>query len=139
MAGTTSFKRASWVHVSIATLLGAVLAGAAAADTSSSPPGSPGGSLAAPLESSLAEAAAVGGTVTIIESQSTNSGHDMDSRWQQVASGMGYSAGVAPQSTLDDISSLAGTDILVISSGVIDLPAGRRATIQQFVDQGGPV
>jgi hypothetical protein len=76
--------------------------------------------------------------ITIIESQSANSGHIMDLNWQAIATEMGHTATIVSQETLDDISNLAGTDILIVASGVIDLPPERVQTILQFVDSGGP-
>jgi hypothetical protein len=77
--------------------------------------------------------------ITIIESQSANSGHTMDVNWLNVATLMGNSAVIEPQTTLDNTDIFDFTDILVISSGVIDIPLSRRAIIQQFIEQGGPV
>lgn len=77
--------------------------------------------------------------VTIIESQSINSGHQMDINWESVIAGMGHTPTIAPQTTLDNISFLSGTDILIVSSGVIDLPANRINTIIQFLQSGRPV
>lgn len=76
--------------------------------------------------------------INIIESQSINPGHDMDVYWQAVATAMGYTASIEPQSFLDDIANLASTDILIVSSGVIDIPQNRKDVIQQYVTQGGP-
>lgn len=78
-------------------------------------------------------------TVTIIESQSENSGHDMDAEWLAVATALGHTAAIAGQSTLDDVANLAGTDILIVSSGVTALPAARVATILAFLMDGGQV
>ena len=77
--------------------------------------------------------------VTIIESQSENVGHDMDAEWLTVATALGHTAAIAGQSTLDDVANLAGTDILIVSSGVINLPAARVATILAFLMNGGQV
>ncbi len=77
--------------------------------------------------------------ITIIESQSINGGHDMDVEWEALATAMGHVATVVAQSTLDDIANLSGTDILIVSSGVIDLPAQSVQTIMQFMQETGPV
>ncbi|MBK9035020.1 MAG: hypothetical protein IPL61_27780 [Myxococcales bacterium] len=74
--------------------------------------------------------------ITIIESQSLNVGHNMDQRWADVATPLGHTVTIAPQTTLDDLANLATTDILIVSSGLIDLPTNRRATIDQFVSSG---
>ncbi len=77
--------------------------------------------------------------VTIIESQSFNSGHVMDTRWSAVVTSMGHTATILPQNTLDNNTFFATTDILIISSGVINLPANRVAVILQFLQSGKPV
>jgi hypothetical protein len=76
--------------------------------------------------------------ITIIESQSANSDHKMDLKWQARATALGHTATIVSQEALDDIGNLAGTDILIVASGVIDLPPNRVQTILQFVDSGGP-
>ena len=50
---------------------------------------------------------------------------------------MGYNAAIYPQTTLDNTDFFSGTDILLISSGVIDIPGNRQQVIQQWVQQGG--
>ncbi|MFN8393801.1 MAG: hypothetical protein U0176_03915 [Bacteroidia bacterium] len=75
----------------------------------------------------------------IIESQSFNSGHAMDVVWYNVVTGMGHTATILPQTALDNLASLGGYNILIVSSGVITLPAGRVTTIQQFVQSGRSV
>jgi Ca-activated chloride channel family protein len=71
--------------------------------------------------------------VAIIESQSFISGQDMDRRWLEVVNAVGYDARILPQSTLDAIENLASYDLLIVSSGVIDLAPARRAVIDAFV------
>jgi gliding motility-associated-like protein len=77
--------------------------------------------------------------ITIIESQSFNSGHRMDTLWKNLVISMGHNAVVAPQTTLDNNSFFSGTDILIVSSGVITLPPNRITTILQFIQSGKPV
>lgn len=77
--------------------------------------------------------------ITIIESRSANSGHVMDTVWAYLAGNLGYIPTIMPQSALDNNSFFANTDILIISSGVIDLPANRVNTIMEFIRSGGPV
>jgi len=77
--------------------------------------------------------------VTIIESQSYLNTDVMDVKWKNVAISMGYTASVVPQTTLDNSTFFAATDVLIISSGSIALPANRVATIQQFLQTGKPV
>jgi hypothetical protein len=78
-------------------------------------------------------------SISIIESQSENVGHNMDLNWQAVATNMGHIATILPQTTLDNTDFFSTTDILIISSGVIDIPTNRRQIIQQWVEQGGPL
>ena len=75
--------------------------------------------------------------VTIIES--TSGGHTMDGVWSSVVSGMGHTPTIAPQSTLNSNAFFAGTDLLIISSGVIGLSATAVTTIRQFMQTGKPV
>ncbi len=77
--------------------------------------------------------------ITIIESQSFNPGHAMDIEWSNVLTGMGHSPVISPQTTLDNTTFFANTDILIVSSGVILLPANRITTILQFIQSGKPV
>jgi hypothetical protein len=106
----------------------------AAVDNPSSPPGSP----AQPASQGYgASPARQPQAVTIIESAS--GGHSMDTVWAGVATAMGHTPTISPQTTLDDTGFFATTDILIVSSGVIGLPGNRVATIQQFIEQGGPV
>ncbi|NQU49923.1 MAG: hypothetical protein HQ519_14820 [Planctomycetes bacterium] len=106
-------------------------------DPCSTPPGAP--SFIAPPVSKPGVNPAASGNVLIIESQSANSGHDMDVEWQAVASGMGFTATINSQSTLDTTAFFATADILVISSGVITLSSSGIANIMDFVDAGGQV
>jgi hypothetical protein len=76
--------------------------------------------------------------ITIIESQSENASHTMDVRWQELATEMGHTATIVAQSALDDIANLEGTDILIVSSGIIELTPGRVQTIRAFVEDYGP-
>lgn len=63
----------------------------------------------------------------------------MDIAWESVLLGMGHTPTIAPQTTLDNTAFFATTDILIVSSGVIDLPANRINTIIQFLQSGKPV
>ena len=71
--------------------------------------------------------------ITIIESESFNPGHVMDQKWLTLAQGLGYTAAIYPQTTLDSTNFFSTTDILIVSSGVITLPANRIATILQYM------
>jgi len=79
-----------------------------------------------------------GFNVTIIESESFNAGQIMDSVWYGVCVSMGYTATIMPQTTLDNNTFFATTDLLIVSSGVIALPNNRILTIQQFLQTGKP-
>lgn len=74
--------------------------------------------------------------VTVVESQSYADWATMDETWRDQALAMGHAATIVPQETLDDIANLAATDVLIVPSGVIDLPEARVATIQAFVASG---
>ncbi|HRH38345.1 MAG TPA: T9SS type A sorting domain-containing protein [Flavobacteriales bacterium] len=77
--------------------------------------------------------------VTIIESQSGNSWAIQDSIWNVVATNMGFSSSIVPQSTLDAVDNLIGTDILVVSSGTISFSGTNHVqTIIDFVQTGRP-
>ena len=77
--------------------------------------------------------------IRIIESQSFNGGHAMDTKWASTATAMGHNPTISPQTTLDNNTFFLTTDILIISSGVINLPANRINTILQFIQTGKPV
>lgn len=77
--------------------------------------------------------------ITIIESRSLNSGHDMDKNWSKVITSMGHSPTIVPQSTLDTNSFFSSTDILIVSSGGISLSPKKINTILAFLKSGKPV
>jgi len=77
--------------------------------------------------------------ITIIESQSTNTAHDMDLQWQSVAAGMGHSATIVGQATLSSDAFMNTTDILIVSSGIIALSSTAVANIEEFMRRGGGV
>lgn len=77
--------------------------------------------------------------IKIVESSQSNPGHNMDQNWVTVASGMGHTPSIHPQSLLDNTAFFATTDVLIVASGVITLPANRITTIQQWVQSGKPV
>ena len=77
--------------------------------------------------------------VTIIESLTGNFWAVQDTVWRSVAVGMGYSATIVPQSTLDNITNLSATDILIVASGTISFTGTNHLqTIEQFVQSGRP-
>ncbi|HNF70802.1 MAG TPA: gliding motility-associated C-terminal domain-containing protein [Chitinophagaceae bacterium] len=77
--------------------------------------------------------------VRIIESQSYLSTDIMDLQWKNVVQNMGHTAVISPQSTLDNTTFFSTTDILIVSSGSINLPANRVNTILLFLQTGKPV
>ena len=76
--------------------------------------------------------------ITIVESTSFLQAHTMDTTWFNVATDMGYTPQIVPQSGLDDIANLAATDVLIISSGVISLTTTGLNTLYQFAQSGRP-
>jgi len=78
-------------------------------------------------------------SITIIESQSAQSGHNMDINWLDVVNSMGLTGTIMQQTTLDNSDFFSTTDILIVSSGMIDIPTNRRNIIEQYIEQGGPV
>ena len=78
-------------------------------------------------------------SITIIESRSIMSGHDMDQEWFTVVDSMGHIGTILPQETLDNQDFFSYTDILIISSGVIAIPDNRVNNIKKYVQQGGDV
>jgi hypothetical protein len=77
--------------------------------------------------------------VSIIESESYNSAQVMDTMWAFAARSLGYVPTIRPQTALDDTAFFSQTNLLIISSGVIGLPANRAKTILQFIKSGKPV
>ncbi len=77
--------------------------------------------------------------ILIVESQSYSTAQNQDTQWQIAATNMGHSATIVPQTTLDNTGFIATTDLLIVSSGVITLPANRVASIQAMMEAGKPV
>ncbi len=75
--------------------------------------------------------------VTIIESQT--GGHTMDNVWSGVVSGMGHTPTIAPQTTLNSNAFFAGTDLLIVSSGILSISATAVTNIRLFMQTGKPV
>lgn len=73
--------------------------------------------------------------ITII--QSVNWG--LDTKWQSVASGMGHAVSLLPQNTLDNTVFFPGTDILIITEGVVPYSPLQVSNIQAFIQSGGDV
>ncbi len=77
--------------------------------------------------------------VKIIESQTNNAGHVMDLNWYSMLNLLGHTPTIEPQVLLSNNAFFATTDVLIVSSGVIALPANYVTTIQQFLQTGKPV
>lgn len=77
--------------------------------------------------------------ITIVESQSIHPLHKMDVNWKNISTELGQTATIVGQNFLDDYANLSNSDILIISSGLIDISANRKANILQFVQNGGHV
>jgi hypothetical protein len=92
---------------------------------------------AEPCDSSECCVLAPGTTVRIdiVESRS-NIGQEMDTRWLAAAKDRGHDAEIRPQELLDRFENLTGTDVLVVSSGVIAMPRSRVEVIVDFVAAG---
>jgi|GEM_PF-2828106 len=75
--------------------------------------------------------------VTIIESQTMS--HPMDQVWLNIVTGMGMTGSIYPQTTLDNTAFIPTTDILIVASGVINIPANRVNNILVYLLQGGMV
>ena len=87
----------------------------------------------------LAGAADGARTISIIESQSVEPHHNCDDRWQAVATSMDHTATIVGQNALNSIANFDGVHILIVSSGIAELPAWRVQIITEFVQSGRPV
>ncbi|MFK8104282.1 MAG: gliding motility-associated C-terminal domain-containing protein [Saprospiraceae bacterium] len=74
---------------------------------------------------------------SILESQSHHPYHKMDEVWRDGILNMGHQASIIEQSTLDDLANLANTDVLFITSALINISESRLANIEAFVKSGG--
>lgn len=77
--------------------------------------------------------------VAIVESQSFQNTHAMDTVWKFVANSAGYNPNIVPQSSLDDISNLSFADILIVSSCSTSSSTQHIQTILDFVNSGRSV
>lgn len=78
-------------------------------------------------------------TISIVESQSVFPHHNTDLGWQTVAASMGHTATIVGQDALDNIANFDGVHILIVSSGLAELPTYRVQVITEFVQSGRPV
>jgi gliding motility-associated-like protein len=74
--------------------------------------------------------------IAIIESQSNHPMQIMDTNWYNVAINNGHTATILPQTALDALSNFDNYDILIVSSGLINLPTNRRQTVKSFFSTG---
>jgi len=65
--------------------------------------------------------------------------YQMDVRWQSAAAGAGYSAAIVPVNTLDNIASLNGVDVLVVSNALGALSPVQINTLRSFLQSGRSV
>jgi hypothetical protein len=77
--------------------------------------------------------------IVIIESTSFDPTHLMDQNWANVATGMGHTFSLLPQTALDNNAFFAICDLLIVSSGVISLPVARQNIIRAAYNAGIPV
>jgi len=77
--------------------------------------------------------------VVIIESTSFDPTHLMDQNWANVATGLGHTFSLLPQTALDNNAFFAICDLLIVSSGVIPLSPTRQNIIRQAYNAGIPV
>ena len=75
--------------------------------------------------------------IAIIESQSYHSLHKMDAHWQTIAQDLGHTAFILSQADLDDPTTFQDADIIILSSGLINISASRKQNIVDFVENGG--
>jgi gliding motility-associated-like protein len=74
--------------------------------------------------------------IAIIESQSNHPMQTMDVNWYNVALSNGHTATILPQTALDALSNFDNYDVLIVSSGLINLPTNRRETVKSFFNTG---
>ncbi len=75
--------------------------------------------------------------VGIIESQTSAFWAVQDTIWRDNALALGYSAEILPQSAMDNLAGLSNVDILVVSSGILNLVSSEHLnTIIAFVQSG---
>lgn len=116
-------------------------------DPNSTPPGAPlvevetgwGNGRMAPLHPGNAGQRVATHTFAVIESQSMNAGHNMDTQWFNLLTSMGHTPTIYPQTALDNLAGISANQALIVSSGTITLTAARINTIQQFLQSGKPV
>ncbi|MEM8909102.1 MAG: hypothetical protein AAGD05_14750, partial [Bacteroidota bacterium] len=74
--------------------------------------------------------------IAIIESKSFHPLQVMDNTWLALAQASGHTASILPQNALDQVSSFANYDVVIISNGLIDLSTDRQVTLQALVSNG---
>ncbi len=78
-------------------------------------------------------------SILIIESSSIIAGQNQDTVWLSVVDSLKHGCTIAQQTALDNSDFFSTTDILIISSGTIEIPSNRQNIISQFIQQGGQV
>ncbi|MCB2213081.1 T9SS type A sorting domain-containing protein [bacterium] len=74
--------------------------------------------------------------ITIVESQSFNPAHTMDTQWATVATAMGHTATIVPQTALDTGLFIPTTDVLIVSSASIPLTSVRMINVFDCIYEG---
>ncbi len=77
--------------------------------------------------------------IAVLESQSVHTLHNMDENWLATATNLGHDASIVEQSFLDDYANFADYDVIMTSSGLIEIPDNRKANLYQFIQNGGNV
>lgn len=75
--------------------------------------------------------------VTVMESQSFHPAQTMDLNWFNASEALGHTTTMEEYSFLDDSCNLQNTDILIISSGLLNLSETQKDNIEAFVRFGG--
>lgn len=75
--------------------------------------------------------------IAIIESTSFHPLQQMDLKWSNMATSLGHTTAILPQTSLDDVNNLSGYDVIILTNGLIQLTEIREEVLHQFVAQGG--
>jgi hypothetical protein len=77
--------------------------------------------------------------ITTINVAIMNDGGFADTKWQQIATDLGYTSTIEALTFLDSAASFTGIDALIYSSPYDAINATRRANIEAFLQSGGGV
>ncbi len=61
----------------------------------------------------------------------------MDESWNNLANSLGHTSSILPQTALDNYDFISSADVVIISSGLIDIPFNRVQTLKTFAENGG--